>query len=77
MAKSKAADFSSFVRSKKDEAPAAVRAVNASDQKLVACRVTRPQWERLQQLCITEDTSVQAVVSEALSLWFKRRGLPW
>ncbi len=81
MAKSKAAaDFSSFVRTKKSTfEPAPVPAKNATPggQKLAACRVSRAQWERLQHLCIAEDTSVQAVVSEALADWFKKRGLPW
>lgn len=81
MAKNKAAaDFSSFVRTKKataDEPAPAKRANNAIQQKLAACRVSKTQWERLQHLCIAEDTSVQAVVSEALADWFKKRGLPW
>ena len=81
MAKSKAAaDFSSFVRSKKaadGAAPATAKTTNTVQQKLAACRVSRAQWERLQHLCIAEDTSVQAVVSEALADWFKKRRLPW
>jgi hypothetical protein len=80
MAKSKAAaaDFSSFVRSRRTaEEPAPVKKPNTSGQKLAACRVSKEQWERLQHLCIAEDTSVQAVVSEALADWFKKRGLPW
>ena len=81
MAKSKAAaDFSSFVRIRKaQEEPQleSERKTSTSGQKLAACRVTKTQWERLQHLCIAEDTSVQAVVSEALADWFKKRGLPW
>jgi hypothetical protein len=82
MAKSKAAaaDFSSFVRTRKaaDEPERAPeRKANAGGQKLAACRVSKAQWERLQHLCIAEDTSAQAVVSEALADWFKKRGLPW
>ena len=46
----------------------------ASDKPV---EVSKEQWERLQHLCIAEDTSVQAVVSEALADWFKKRGLPW
>jgi hypothetical protein len=81
MAKTKAAaDFSSFVRTRNpaDEPKRAPdRKSNTGGQKLAACRVSKAQWERLQHLCIAEDTSVQAVVSEALADWFKKRGLPW
>ena len=82
MAKSKAAaaDFSSFVRSRKpSEEPerAPVKKTAASGQKLAACRVTKAQWEKLQHYCIAEDTSVQAIVSEALEDWFRKKGLPW
>jgi hypothetical protein len=79
MAKSsKAADFSSFVRTRKTaDEPAPPKRGNTEHQKLAACRLSRARWERLQHLCIAEETSVQAVVSEALADWFKKRGLPW
>ena len=83
MAKSKAAaaaDFSSFVKTRKgadEPAHAPEPKTNTGGLKLAACRVSKAQWERLQHLCIAEDTSVQAVVSEALADWFKKRGLPW
>ena len=80
MAKSSkaAADFSSFVRKPKPEEPERVPDKKPSaGQKLAACRVSKAQWERLQHLCIAEDTSVQAVMSVALADWFRKRGLPW
>ncbi|MBV8361076.1 MAG: hypothetical protein JO189_24535 [Deltaproteobacteria bacterium] len=74
-----AADFSSFVRKRKTDESERIpdKKANTVGQKLAACRVSKAQWERLQHLCIAEDTSVQAVVSEALADWFRKRGLPW
>jgi hypothetical protein len=76
MAKS---SFSEFVQRKREtSAEREPRKDSDNAQRLLlACRVDRTQWERIQRLCIDERTSIQAVLTEALDDWFKKRGLPW
>jgi hypothetical protein len=72
-------NFSEFVQKKPsstvERAPR--KEADNAERLLLACRVNRVQWERIQRLCIDERTSIQAVLTEALDDWFKKRGLPW
>jgi hypothetical protein len=79
MAKNKAAaDFSSFVKNRKaEEQPETERKGGRADEKLITARVTRQQWERLQHLCIAEDTSIQDIITEAPADWVHKHGLAW
>ncbi len=45
-------------------------------RKNLIYRTSRPNWERIKHLAISDDVSVQALFHVALSREFERRGLP-
>ena len=55
-----------------------VRTFSASRQLPgITLRVTEERWERLKMMSIQERRPLQEIVSEAMELYMRERGLPW
>lgn len=55
-----------------------VRTFSASRQLPgITLRVTEERWERLKMMSIQERRPLQEIVSEAMDLYMRERGLPW
>jgi hypothetical protein len=57
-------------------APSSPRAHDQGERVTLTYRTTRPNWERIKHLAISDRVSVQALFQAALSREFERRGLP-
>jgi hypothetical protein len=57
-------------------APSSPRAHDQGERVTLTYRTTRPNWERIKHLAISDRVSVQALFQAALSHEFERRGLP-